>query len=569
MNLSGNLIVLVTRKSARRFEKASQDPMIAQEEKLLSLVEANKDTEYGKKYDFDSIKSVADYQRRVPVVTYEDLREHMKRVLNGESNILTAEDPIMFAQTSGTTGEPKFIPVTPTDSGRDHKDIMRTWIYHSYLDHPEIFNGKIVSLVSPAVEGYAPSGIPYGSTSGHIYRNMPGIVRRGYSVPYRVFEIADYAAKYYAIMRISMEQNVSLLCTANPSSVLKMCEKGNEYGESIIRDIRGGTLSRQFAIEDDIRAELEKLLTANPSRAQFLEEVRSRRGGVLKPGDYWPDLALIGCWKGGTVGHHLGKFNEWLDPDGQRPIPVRDWGYLASEMRGSVPLSDEGSQGALTVASNFFEFVDPEEVASRPDETASWNFRTVADIEDGKEYYVFVTTAAGLYRYDINDIIQVQGYYNKTPQIVFLRKGRGMTNLTGEKLSVNQVIDAIEQAARVAEVTVSHFKAEADEDNERYLLRVEPSQPLPQAKAEEFLSEVDQNLKNINVEYKAKRDSLRLKAPILHIMREGWYERGRREHAASGKRLFEAKTEVLSPMKLDTETVRPEIEQVVELNDPQ
>lgn len=539
--------------------------MKAQRDKLLSLVENNKNTDFGKRYGFGSIHGIADYRRQVPVADYEALRGDIERVLAGERNVLTAEEPIMFAQTSGTTGTPKFIPVTPSDAGRDHKDIMRTWIYRSFVDHPSIFDGKIVSLVSPAVEGYAPSGVPYGSTSGHMYRGMPWIVRRAYATPYCAFEIADYAAKYYAIMRIAIEQDVSLLCTANPSSVLKMCEKGAEFAEAIIRDIRDGTLAAEMEIELEIRAQLRKRLKPNPARARVLEQARARRGGELKLGDVWPNLALIGCWKGGTVGHYVEKFGQWFDPDGRRPVPVRDWGYLASEMRGSVPLSDEGSQGVLTVGSNFFEFADPRDVAANPDNPANWNLRSVEDIEDGKEYYIFVTTAAGLYRYDINDIVQVQGYYNKTPQIVFLRKGRGMANITGEKLSVNQVIEAIQRASRATGVLPSHFKAEADTERARYLVRIEPSHPLRREDAEAFLRETDRALSEINLEYKAKRDSQRLKPPALHVMREGWYERERRRQVGSGKRMFQAKTEILSPMKQQTQAIRPELEETVEL----
>ena len=67
-----------------------------------------------------------------------------------------------------------------------------------------------------------------------------------------------------------------------------------------------------------------------------------------------------------------------------------------------------------------------------------------------------------------------------------------------------------------------------------------------------FLKLLDEELKKINIEYKAKRDSMRLGAPVLHIMKEGWYERGRRQLAAEGKRMFQAKTEKLSPIKLAT-----------------
>jgi len=163
-------------------------------------------------------------------------------------------------------------------------------------------------------------------------------------------------------------------------------------------------------------------------------------------------------------------------------------------------------------------------------------------------------------------VIRVTGHYNKTPQIVFLRKGRGMTNITGEKLSVNQVIDAVQAASRVAHATADHFKAEADAENSRYILRVEfASQTAPDAQRS-FLKAVDGALKDINIEYKAKRDSMRLGAPVLHVMREGWYERGRLAAVGGGGRQFQAKTEKLSANAAAMEDIRPELDAVVELN---
>jgi len=566
MSLAGKLIAFVGKQSARRFDAATRDPLRTQTGLLLDMVRRNADTEYGRRYGFASINSVADYQRQVPVVTYADIERDMERVVAGEKKIFTAEDPVMFAQTSGTTGKPKFIPVTPTDQGRAHKDQMRTWLYHAQKAHPGILDYKVVSMVSPAVEGHTPSGLPYGSTSGHIYKNMPAIVRRAYSIPYEVFEIEDYQAKYYTIMRIALEHDVHFLATANPSSILQLMDKANAYSEELIRDIRDGTLSSAQNMAAGIRQSVEKRLKANATRARQLEQMRARREGMLVPGDYWPGLGLIGCWKGGTVGHYLEKFEQWFNPDGTRPVPVRDWGYLSSEARGSIPLSDKGSKGVLTVATNFFEFVAVDDVESNPDSPESWPFLTAADLEMDGEYYIFVTTTSGLYRYDINDVIQVAGRYQGTPEIVFLRKGRGMTNITGEKVSVNQVIDAVQNASRLTGLVPAHFKAEADTERSRYILRVEFAGQTEERQQVTFLREVDRYLKQVNIEYKAKRDSARLGAPVMHVMREGWYERGRRELAASGKRVFQAKTEVLSRAKAETVVVRPEIENIVELN---
>jgi hypothetical protein len=566
MSLAGKLIGFVGKRAAARFDEATHDPQRTQTELLLGMVRNNADTEYGRRYGFASIESVEDYQKQVPVITYADIEPDMERVVAGEKRIFTAEDPVMFAQTSGTTGKPKFIPVTPTDRGRAHTDQMRTWLYHARKAHPGILDHKVVSMVSPAIEGYTDSGLPYGSTSGHIYKNMPGIVRRAYSIPYEVFEIEDYQAKYYTIMRIALEHDVHFLATANPSSILQLMDKTNEYSEDLIRDIRDGTLSAGQNIDAERRREVEKRLKPNAGRARQLEQMRSRRDGGLVPRDYWPGLGLIGCWKGGSVGHYLEKFDEWFNPDGAAPVPVRDWGYLSSEARGSIPLSDEGSKGVLTVATNFFEFVAADEVEANPDDRQAWRFLTAAELEMDGQYYIFITTTSGLYRYDINDVIQVAGRYQQTPEIVFLRKGRGMTNITGEKVSVNQVIEAVQSAERNTGLQALHFKAEADTERSCYILRVEFGGRCETEQQLAFLREIDSYLKGVNIEYKAKRDSGRLRDPVMHVMREGWYERGRRAQAASGKRAFQAKTEVLSRTKGETEVMRPEIENIVKLD---
>ncbi|MDH3933997.1 MAG: GH3 auxin-responsive promoter family protein [Gammaproteobacteria bacterium] len=567
MSLAGKLIAFVGKRAAKRFDKACENPGKVQTDLLLDMVRRNTGTEYGKRYDFASINSVADFQRNVPVITYEDIKDDMMRVASGTSNVFTAEDPVMFAQTSGTTGDPKFVPVTPTDRGTAHSDQMRTWLYHAQKAHPGILDHKIVSLVSPAIEGHTDSGLPFGSTSGHIYKNMPWIVQRAYSIPYRAFEIEDYQAKYYTIMRISLEHDVRFLATANPSSIIKLCDKADTHAEQLIRDIHDGSLSKTLDIEPEIRQHLQQKLRPNPKRAQLLQQARERRNGKLLPGDYWPRLGLIGCWKGGTVGHYLNQFDAWFNPDGTKPVPVRDWGYLSSEARGSIPLSDEGSMGVLTIATNFFEFVEVDALEANRNAPESWPFLTADQLETGTEYYIFVTTTSGLYRYDINDIVKVVDYYDRAPQIIFLRKGRGMTNLTGEKVSVNQIINAFQEASKATGAIPEHFKAEADGDNSRYILRAEFASRVDEPTLREFLQALDNTLKHDNIEYKAKRDSTRLGPPVLHLMREGWYERGRRKLAESGKRVFQAKTELLSPVKLETQMVKPELVSIIELND--
>ena len=144
----------------------------------------------------------------------------------GEPNILTVDRPVLFGVTSGSTGEPKFIPVTKYSRSKK-TDVMDLWIYYMSRDHPEVFDGKVLAIVSPEVQGYTPSGTPYGAETGHGYRNLPDVVKSLYVLPYPVFQIEDYNARYYTILRIAMEHNVTTVATLNPSTIILLCQRIN------------------------------------------------------------------------------------------------------------------------------------------------------------------------------------------------------------------------------------------------------------------------------------------------------------------------------------------------------
>ena len=547
------MVAVVGRQSAARFDAVTQSVAASQLRKLKSILERNAGTEYGKEYGFSAIESLSDYARAVPVIKFEAIAERVDRMAAGEANVLTAEAPIMFARTSGTTGKPKLIPVTPTCRGRDHADQMRTWLFHAQKAHPGLFSGKVLSLVSPAEEGRTSAGIPFGSTSGDIYRNIPALVRATYVVPYPVFEIEDHEAEFYAILRLGIASDVSFLCTANPSSITKLCEFADEHADDLIRDIRDGTLKQDLAMSNEQRALVEGACKADAELARKLEEMRSRRDGRLLPGDYWPDLELIGCWKGGTVGAHVDGFGAWFDPDGSAPKSVRDWGYLSSEARGSIPLTDEGAGGVLTVGTNVYEFVDVDQLDEAPDNPEAWTFLGAHEVDSPRDYYVFVTTTGGLYRYDINDIVRVEGFYNEAPIITFQRKGRGMTSLTGEKVSDTQVIEAVTSAASEAGVGLAHFRALADVDAARYVFQVEPEGQLSEEQGRSLLEAIESKLVGLNIEYEGKRKSQRLAGPELQVMKPGWYDRGKQD---GGQRLFQSKTVVLEPKEAKEHSIR-------------
>ncbi len=541
---------------SRRFDRAAAEVESTQLRLLRAILQQNAATEYGKKHRFAGVKSLADYRQSVPVIDYDDIGEQVQRMAAGEHSVLTSEDPVMFAMTSGTAGVPKLIPVTPTCLSRAHKDQMKTWVYRSLRDHPRMLDGKILSLVSAAEEGRTSAGIPFGSTSGTIYRNMPWHIRRNYVVPYEVFTVEDYLAKYYVILLLGLTARVTMAVSTNPSSLAKLCEIAEQSADKLLADLRDGTIDRDLQLPKAIRELLAPRLRSNPMRARDLEAARQRRGGRLLPVDFWPDLQLIGAWKGGTVSNYIERFPTWFAPDDPGDMPaVRDLGYLSSEARCSVPVCDEGAGGVLSVGSNVYEFVSADEVADHPDEPAKWTFLGAHEIEQPDDYHIFLTTTGGLYRYDINDIVRVVDRYLDAPVIEFVRKGGGMTSLTGEKLSVTQVKAAVEAAAVAHGISVEHFRALAMVQESRYEFEVQAASTLTAENAGKLIQEIDRQLAEQNIEYRSKRDSMRLNPPLLHVMQAGWHDA---EKEQQGKRLFQSKSVLLVTVDKDAATASPE-----------
>ena len=113
---------------------------------------------------------------------------------------------------------------------------MDIWTYYIARDYEDLFRGKILAIVSPEVERCTERGLPCGAETGHAYKNMPALIKKLYAIPYSVFEIKDYMAKYYCILRLAMEQDVSSIATMNPSTIVLLCQKVEIYKDMIIED---------------------------------------------------------------------------------------------------------------------------------------------------------------------------------------------------------------------------------------------------------------------------------------------------------------------------------------------
>ena len=399
-------------------QRAAGNPGKRQRRLLRKFVTANKNTEFGRHHNFSEIHSYADYLCHVPVQSYESLRPYIDQQECTGRPYLTREQPVMYVRTSGTTALPKLIPVL-SSTIQDSRKRQQLLAYVQYRHCPQAFQGRLLGITSPAVESETARGAPVGSASGLIYRSMPRLLQEKYVVPHEVFEIEDPALKYLLILRLALaHRNITYIGAANPSTLLLLDSLLNAQHHTLIDDLDKGIFSQSEKLAPQLLARIGPRLRPDLHRAEALRMLfRTKKEIAL--GDVWPDIRLVATWTQGSCGIALDALRVKLPSAAQ----IVDPGYLSSEFGGSITINPDSNGGLPTFTENFFEFVEK----SKHD-GGIHDFIMLEQLEVGKEYQVFVTTGAGLYRYFMNDIIRVSGVFRSTPTIQFVQKGKGVTD---------------------------------------------------------------------------------------------------------------------------------------------
>jgi hypothetical protein len=517
------IIARPVRWQLNRFEAATRVPRPTQEALLRRILAHHADTDFGRAHHFRAIRTVADFRRHLPVAGYEYFEPYLERVRRGDVRALLADPVRMFALTSGTTAARKFVPVTDRYVA-DYRRGWNIWGLKAYRDHVATRLRPIVQMTGDGCEFRTECGIPCGAVTGLTAAAQKRIVRWVYCVPTCVGRVKDPAAKNYLVLRLSLPKAVGMVITANPSTLLNLARAGDQDKERLIRDLHDGTLDPRLDVPPDVRAELApRLRRRYPERARTLEEV-VRRTGTLYPRDYWPSHCLLGNWTGGSVGAYLRHYPRYFGG-----MPVRDIGLIASEGRMTIPLDDATPSGVLDVTSHYFEFV-PEAEGDSPQPTVLG----ADEVEEGRNYYILLTTSYGLYRYHIHDLVRVTGFFNGTPLLEFLSKGANFANVTGEKLSEYQVTRAVQEVLRELDLSLTAYTLAPcwDEELPYYGLFVERGDLNGREAAPGLAEALDRRLAQANIEYAGKRESGRLGPVRLELLPAGTWLRWDRQRLA-------------------------------------
>lgn len=516
-----------------KLKSVSRNPRRTSEQTLRGILNYAKDTVYGREHHFAEILAAKDdkelyalYQQYVPAQEYEALRPYVERHKNGEANVLFPGKPIMYATTSGTTKEPKWVPITDVYLNSVYGKMTKVWLFNFIKNRPKVFTGKIVSIVGKVIEGYAPDGTVFGSVSGVTQRDCPKFVKKLYASPADVFSITDYNARYYAIMRMGIERNITLIVTANPSTIVEMQNNVNEFYDQYVDDIEHGTLNKDLNISPEIRAAIQPYLKPNPERAAELRALKQKYGTVL-PKHYWPNLQILNTWKCGNTKVYVDKFQHSFPEQ----MLHQEFGYFSSECRFGLVLDDTNNT-VLFPHFHYYEFIEEHDL-----ENEHPHFLQLHELEQGKRYCPFVTTYAGLYRYNMNDLVEVGPNFENTPTVHMIQKVNGIVTMTGEKLHERQFIEAVHAAEKELQMPVKFFVGFADLSISAYHFYYEfEDLATTQQQAEQFTQKVDQVLQQSNIEYKAKRESFRVKDPVTHRLQRESFEHFKAQCIAEGAR---------------------------------
>ena len=214
---------------------------------LREILAANCDSQFGRAHGFGQVRTVREFQQRVPISTYDDFEPYIARVAAGEANVLTREPVLLFEPSSGTTSGKKLIPYTKSLREQFQRGIA-AWIADLFQQRPAACRGRAYWSISPALgpQRRTPGGIPIGfdDDAAYLGRFEQWAMRHVLAVPSEVAELADVASVRYAtLLFLLAASDLSLISVWGPTFLTSLLAPLRGWGDKLVADLRRGRLS--------------------------------------------------------------------------------------------------------------------------------------------------------------------------------------------------------------------------------------------------------------------------------------------------------------------------------------
>jgi hypothetical protein len=494
-------------RGRRRFDAALDRPREVQLGLLKRYVRDNAVTAFGHSHGFEKIDSLERFRSRVPLTTWDDYAPFADRIRLGEPRVLTAEPVRRLVPSSGSARAVKLVPYTP-GLQREFNAAIGPWVADLYGRWPDLMNGPAYWSITPAADlpAVGPSAVPIGfdEDSAYLGSLLKPVVDATLAVPARVRRSLDMARfRRRTLFHLLRAVDLRLISVWHPSFLSLLIESMEAMWPALLGMFERRGMRRRFA----------ELCAAGPREVSRI----------------WPRLGLISAWGDAHAGLSLAELRRrWPG------VAVQEKGLLATEAFVTIPYLDARP---LAVRSHFFEFLDEQD----------GRCLLADELRQGGTYRVVVTTAGGLYRYQLGDRVEVIGRLGRTPSLRFAGRADAVSDWRGEKLSegfVGAVIRDLLTAAGVRAVFAMLAPQQVDDGHVRYVLFIECDDVLS---TDPSSAELDRRLAE-NPHYDYCRRIGQLGPADVAQVRRGAYEAYVARLVAAGQRLGNVKSAALSAL---------------------
>lgn len=471
---------------SRRVHEASAHAEATQRAILKSLLRRVASTDFGKRYGVRDILAADDvyaaYVAKVPMVKYEDIREDVIRMVNGEADVMWPGVCLDFAQSSGTSdGRSKFIPITRDSLNRNHYKgaACPVAFYLDLVPESRIFSGKGFILGGSFASRLRPENpkAKVGDLSATLISKINPLANLMRIPDKKTALMPDWETKLPALVKASAYADVTNI-SGVPSWFLTVIKK--------VLESRGTTSLAK------VWPHLEVFFHGGISFEPYREEYRKLCG----------DLKM----------HFLETYN-------------------ASE--GFFAAQDDFSESSMLLILDsdiFYEFLPLGGGETVP----------VWKIEKGKVYEMIISASNGLWRYRLGDTVIADSV--DPVKIRIVGRTKSFINAFGEELMEDNAENAIAEAARATGASVLNYTAApvfaSDSHRGRHQWLIEWDTPPENMDA--FRDNLDAALRRLNSDYDAKRaHTIFLDPPEIVTASGGLFNRWLKEagsHKLGGQR---------------------------------
>jgi hypothetical protein len=471
MAIIPSLVKWLNTRRINQIELFKRVPSEIQEKTLKNLLTKAAPTEWGKKYDYASVKSIREYQSRVPLQTYEDLLPFVERLRRGEINLLWPGEIRWFAKSSGTTSsKSKFIPMSRESLEECHYRAARDILIIYTFNKPDtkIFAGKGLILGGSHKINQLSNNSLYGDLSAILIENAPSWVELIRIPVKKIALLDDFEKKLEHLTKSTIRVNVTNI-SGVPSWLLVLIKQILAYtGKSNLLDVWPN---------------LEVFFHGGISFIPYREHYRK-----LIDGDQMNYME--------TYNASEGFFGIQDDPKSQDMLLMLDYGI-------------------------FYEFIPVDRLNSDPPPVC-----TLSEVEKGINYAIVISTNGGLWRYMLGDTI----VFASLAPYKFKISGRTkhFINAFGEEVIIENADKALESACRTTGAIVADYTAGPVfmgtelKGSHEWLIEFEHEPDDLQR----FTEILDDTLKSVNSDYETKRfKDLNLVMPVIRAVPSGTFNK--------------------------------------------